>query len=304
MTSDPPGGEVLDITPDQVAELMPGSPLLSSANVATTHLELQRFQLPASRISLPKVRDNLIVIHLQGQVYVEEELTRGRRQRRWSERHQISITPSGESVTRLLKGRPDVLLVHLPDQLIKEIGSEIWDVDPAGVTLLQCLAEPDEHVSQIGRALQAEVHSPSRGTSLMTECLGRAMTLNLLRNYSPLSVRPEPKPVEMGTGRLNRVLNYMHEHLADQITLNDLAALSGLGATHFARSFRNSMGQSPHRYLVGLRIERARDLLKGSSLSIIEIGLMCGFNQSNHFSSMFRKNTGLSPRAWRLETRK
>ena len=304
MSSDPEDADILEITPDRVAELMPGSPVISSVPEGAKELVLQRFQLPPSRISLPTVRDNLIVIHLQGQVFVEEELRRGQRQRRWSERNQISITPAGESVTRLLKGRPDVLLVHLSNQLIQQVASEVWDADPSQLALLQCLAEPDEHVSQIGRALQTEVESLADGNVLMTELLGRAMALNLLRKHSSLGTPSTLRPLEMAKGRLNRVLDYMRENLAEPMSLHDLASLSGLGPTHFARSFRSSTGHSPYQHLIALRVEKARELLEGTSLTVLEIGLACGFNHSNHFSSIFRKYTGLSPRSWRIESRK
>ena len=304
MISSPKMSKTLEITPDRVAELMPGSPILSSVDLDTRGVVLQRFHLPSSRISLPTIRDNLLVIHLQGHVFVTEELDGGHLQRRWSERDQISITPAGESVTRLLKGRPDVLLLHIPARLVREVGSEVWDVDPDKVNLLQCLAEPDEQVSRIGRALQAEIHSPSQGTGLMADLLCRAMALGLLRRHSSLGTRPLPQSAQLARGRLNRVLQYMREHLDEQLSLRELAVLSGLSQTHFARSFRNNIGRSPHRYLIELRIDRARGLLERTSITIPEIGVMCGFGQANHFSSMFRKFTGLSPRAYRVEFRK
>ena len=304
MNSDFKFRDVVDLTPDRVAELMPGRQLLPPEISRTQTLVLQRFHLPPSRISLPEVRDNLVVIHLRGQVFVEEELERGKTQRRWSEQNQISITPAGERVTRVLKGRPDILVVHLPVRLIQEVGSQVWNVDPAKVALQQCLAEPNDRVSQIGRTLQAEAEHPTDGSGFMTELLGRALALNLLRDHSSLSKAVEAKPQEMAPGRLSRVLRHMEEHLAESMSLEYLAALSGLSPTHFARSFRNSTGQSPHRYLTALRVEHARKMLESTSNTVLEIGLTCGFNQSNHFSYTFRKHTGLSPRAWRTESRK
>ena len=206
-------------------------------------LVVQRFHLPPSRISLPNVRDNLIVVHLQGPVYVEEELGR-RRQRRWSERNQISITPAGAAVTRVLKGHPDVLLIHLSDNLIKEVALEVWDVDPAKVSLLQCLAEPDEDISLLGRALQGEVSALAEGAGLMAESLSRAMALNLLRRHSTLGTPKPLVPVEMGSGRFDRVVYHMRQHLDEQLSLGELSKLSGVSPSQIAKSFRSSTGQS------------------------------------------------------------
>ena len=74
---------------------------------------------------------------------------------------------------------------------------------------------------------------------------------------------------------------------------------SGLSPSHFARAFRAAMGEPPHRYLVRLRIKMARELLEHTRLPVIEVGLRCGFEQTTHFATMFRKMTGLSPRAYR-----
>ena len=291
------------ISPEEVAKSIPGSNQLTSGDGNLRGLVLQHFQLVPGQISLPTIRDHLLMIHLQGPVYLEEELD-SKLQRCWSDRNRISLTPAGASVTRVLRGRPEVLLIHLSDRLVKEVASTVWDVDPASISLRKCLAEPDEHVSQLGHALLIEVSEPTIASGLMTDLLGRAMALNLLKKYSSVSAPQTLKPIHMARGRLGRVLRHMQENLEEGLSLKDLATLAGVSPSHFARSFRYSMDQSPHQYLIALRIEKARDLLEDTSKTITEIGLTCGFSQPNHFSSAFRKHTGLSPRAWRREFRK
>jgi len=72
-----------------------------------------------------------------------------------------------------------------------------------------------------------------------------------------------------------------------------------LSPYHFARAFKQSFGQSPHRYHVGRRIERAKALLAEETQSITEIAQTIGFAETSSFSSAFRKLTGLSPREYR-----
>jgi AraC family transcriptional regulator len=83
------------------------------------------------------------------------------------------------------------------------------------------------------------------------------------------------------------------------LTLTQLAAESGYSRTHFLRMFRGATGQSPHRYLLELRLKKAASMLARRSLSLMDIALACGFSSHAHFSTAFRSRFGLSPSAFR-----
>lgn len=97
----------------------------------------------------------------------------------------------------------------------------------------------------------------------------------------------------------NRVCEYIDAHLHDEIMLVDLADTAGWSVRHFSRVFRQSTGQTPHNFIVRRRIDRAKDLLKARSLPLAEIALTCGFADQSHFTTAFRKVTGLTPLRWR-----
>lgn len=96
-----------------------------------------------------------------------------------------------------------------------------------------------------------------------------------------------------------RVADFVEAKLAEDLRLSTLAGLIELSPYHFARAFKQSFGQSPHRYHVGRRIERAKALLAEQTQSITEIAQTIGFAETSSFSSAFRKLTGLSPREYR-----
>ncbi|MEO0488829.1 MAG: helix-turn-helix transcriptional regulator, partial [Cyanobacteria bacterium J06659_2] len=68
---------------------------------------------------------------------------------------------------------------------------------------------------------------------------------------------------------------------------------------HFGRMFKQSMGISPHQYVIQQRLERAKHLLKHSDEAIIDIALECGFNSHSHLSKQFRKVIGVAPKTFR-----
>jgi len=78
-----------------------------------------------------------------------------------------------------------------------------------------------------------------------------------------------------------------------------LAGMCALSEYHFARMFRESFGLPPHQYLLARRVNRAKELLRSSSLPLSEIALACGFSSASHFTNRFRQAMGATPGEYR-----
>ena len=102
---------------------------------------------------------------------------------------------------------------------------------------------------------------------------------------------------------LQRVREYVEEHLSENIELETLADIAGLSKWHFARAFKESVGTPPHFYLVQRRLERAQQLLAETDLPLAQIALKIGFSDQSHFSRRFRTVLGLTPRSFRRSKR-
>ncbi|MBZ0291183.1 MAG: helix-turn-helix transcriptional regulator [Anaerolineae bacterium] len=87
------------------------------------------------------------------------------------------------------------------------------------------------------------------------------------------------------------------------ITIEDLSREVALSPYYLIRTFRHAYKQTPHQYLVGQRIDRAKELLRNSDLSITEICVAVGYESLGSFSILFRKVAGLSPSAYRMSSR-
>jgi AraC family transcriptional regulator len=94
-------------------------------------------------------------------------------------------------------------------------------------------------------------------------------------------------------------VDYIEEHLPEQISLATLAQLVRLSPHYFCRAFKQSFRITPHRYHSARRIEHAKALLARPSRSVTDIGLALGFNATSSFSATFRKATGLTPTGYR-----
>jgi AraC family transcriptional regulator len=102
------------------------------------------------------------------------------------------------------------------------------------------------------------------------------------------------------TSRINRSLDYIESHLADEIRLDDIASAAAFSPFHFHRIFSAMMGETPDDYLRRVRLESAANLLiKCPTLSVTEIAMRNGFSTPSHFSSSFRKHFSVPPTEWR-----
>jgi transcriptional regulator GlxA family with amidase domain len=103
--------------------------------------------------------------------------------------------------------------------------------------------------------------------------------------------------------QLKRAKHIMSENLDSAIQVDELAEACRLSVSHFARAFKVTTGQSPHRWLLGYRVERAKRLLLESKLPLTNVALACGFADQSHFARVFSRIAGAAPGAWRRAVR-
>ena len=96
-----------------------------------------------------------------------------------------------------------------------------------------------------------------------------------------------------------QLVAYIDSQLAEPITLGQLAGLCALSEYHFARMFRASFGLPPHQYVLARRLDRARQMLRGTMLPLGEIALACGFASASHFTNRFKQVLGGTPGEYR-----
>ena len=117
----------------------------------------------------------------------------------------------------------------------------------------------------------------------------------------PLVVRKaltatESAPLQLW--RLQRVVVYIEAHLADHLTLLQLAEAAGLSPMHFAGQFRTATGMRPHDYVLRRKVEEAQLLLLTSDMPIVDVALNFGFLSQAHFTTVFKRFVGTPPLRW------
>jgi AraC family transcriptional regulator len=88
-------------------------------------------------------------------------------------------------------------------------------------------------------------------------------------------------------------------NLGESLAIADLAQACALSRSHFSRAFKCTTGLSPQEWIRQQRIQRAKELITGTSLSLTQISLECGFCDQAHFCHMFTRSEGVNPMTWR-----
>lgn len=97
---------------------------------------------------------------------------------------------------------------------------------------------------------------------------------------------------------LPKIRRYIEEHFAEEIRIDDLREISRLSPFHLIRTFHKEYGVSPHEYLIRVRVEAARKMLK-NGLPIIQVAQNAGFSDQSHLTRWFKTHVGITPGRYR-----
>lgn len=210
-------------------------------------------------------------------------------------RGAVRYTPAGFDCSYEFPQHSAALALSLPAGMLaaslnREDGGQLMDP-------LHDVADP--RLTQLVRLLADETRMPGPAADLLGDGLVRAIAALLCDHAGDAEGAEASQPIRLSPARLRRVKDYIDTHLADHITLGDLAECAGLSAFHFARVFKLETGVTPYQYVSTARLSRAAMLLSQGSMPLAELALACGFSSQSHFTSAFTRAMGVSPGRFR-----
>jgi AraC family transcriptional regulator len=213
----------------------------------------------------------------------------------------IWFCPAGEPIdcVELAQGTLEVLHLYLQPDALLDYATERGFVSTATQSLRYIGGFSDPLLEQMGRAILAEMQAETAAGSLLVESLCGSLAARLLYSYSNSS--PDVRSQRVGkldSRRLNRVLEYIHAHLGNELNIRGMASAVHLSRFHFARAFKASTGQTPYQYVNAKRLERAKALLV-QDRPLGEIALTLNFSSQANFTRAFRREFGITPGQYR-----
>lgn len=288
------------LSEDEVTQVLPETIVLSSKEGAWRGIEVVQRRHTVSDHDFPPLSCHTIGINLGHPLNAVERID-GRVYEGCLSRGRVNVLPAClPSHWRWReRGEADVLHLYITPALLRDTAAEAGNINPDQIEIVNHLAVPDPQLEYIGLALMQELVTGCLGGRLFGESLATALAVQLLQKYSATKpVIPEFKG-GLSKYKLRRVIEYINENLEHDVALTTLAGVVDMNVHHFAKMFKQNMGIAPHQYIIERRIERAKQLLTNTELSIIEVCHAVGFDNQSHFTKLFRRYTATTPKMYR-----
>ena len=288
------------VGPETWVRALGGKPVVATLDGQRRPLEFGHFRFPGAPelFAAPLLDRHYLSMTFEGATGVERDLD-GERAFAEFAPGQCLIMAAGRD-NRWSWSRPteEIHFYLCPDYLDALAG----EADAPAPRLVESFAFADPTLARLAAAILGEVGRGGGHDRLWFDSAARLLAVHVLRRHCETSV-PEPRRGGLSASQMRRVAEFVAAHMGSPIGLDDLCREAGVSRFHFARMFKESTGETPHRWLTARRIEAARTLLRVTDKPVGAIAADTGFASQSHFGECFRRATGETPGAWRRRTR-
>jgi len=161
----------------------------------------------------------------------------------------------------------------------------------------------DTRLRALATAIHAEMMAGFPSGRLFLDSVEQAIAVALINGHA---VGHRPVQVHrggLGSARLRRIKEFVDAKMDADVNLDEMAQSVELSTAHFARMFRKSTGETPHRFVLRQRTERAKALLRAPDARVLDVAVACGFKTQQHFAQVFRDFCGITPTEYRQDFR-
>ena len=212
-----------------------------------------------------------------------------------AKRGEIIVYPAASEHWVRWQEQAEFLLLFLEPDLVARTADEL-----ASRTIIEMIASEKERddplMLQVALALKTEIDEGLvASSSLYAESLTNTLAAHLLRHYTVWKPALREAVEKHSASTLRHVIEYIHDNLDQHLTLAELSLVAGMSTYHFARTFKQVTGVTPHQYVLNVRVEHAKSLLLQGKLTIAEIASQVGFFDQSHFTRSFKRLVGVTP---------
>jgi AraC family L-rhamnose operon transcriptional activator RhaR len=155
-----------------------------------------------------------------------------------------------------------------------------------------------ERVLAALNAMRAERKARAEGYAVAARAQFLVLLVELARAWAGREKRATA-PAAGQRQAIDAAIAFMEERYGEELSLKDIAAQAYLSPHHFSETFKRACGMPPWEFLLRLRLDHAKQLLRVTSRSVTDIALSVGFADSSYFARVFKAEVGATPRAWR-----
>lgn len=209
---------------------------------------------------------------------------------------QISILPANQPYSVKLRSSGGNVMVFLEQKLLSSAAAEqgmFNEVEPVWTHGVE-----DHLVRELVLGLRVEMQRPDSTHPGYSRSLAATLAARLVRHYATDHSQTAEQPGGLAIPILRATIQFIEEHLAEDLPIERLAAQANLSTAHFARMFKQTTGRPPHQYVLDHRLALARQLLAKKSATLAEVAAQAGFCDQGHLTRCFRQYLGTTPGAY------
>jgi AraC family transcriptional regulator len=288
--------KVIDYSQENASNgFVPNSPVVSSFG-RWSNILFEHHQQPAFEVTEHQHTWHIIAYGHLGNPLGERWLDGTRAKERRCQ-GDIAIIPTGISHRCNWNTESEFTILAIEPTLLEQVGEDLVE----RIQLIpQFMSEQDLLIQGIFSTLRDELEFSRIGGHFLIDSLKTTLAIHLLRKYCTTKPKLSSYDSGLSTLKLQQVKEYINEHLHQDLKLIDLASYAQISPYHFLRLFKQSMGVTPHQYILRCRIEEAKFLLQYSKLSIAEVAVKVGFCDQSHLTQYFKRIVGVTPKQFLL----
>lgn len=282
--------------------LRPGNRLIShSQDSGWESLYAAIFEEAPFRAEEVAIGHPSLIYHLARPTEVTRKVAGLRRETTLIGPRRFCLTPGQSSTFWQHSGNPEILQLYIRKTVFAHAVEEMYGGDGERAEVVPRFAIVDPLLEQLALAIVTALRSGEAEDRLYIETMAQMIAVHLARTHSTRS-RPAERSVPLDglcRRRLRRLVEYIDAHICEDLSLEAMAAEVDMSPFYLSKVFKSAVGQSPHQYVLGRRVERAKALLRDTLMPIADIALAAGFSSQSHMSNWFRRVVGVSPAAYR-----
>ena len=276
--------------PEASIWVLPKSATLSSSG-DNWHFEVQR--QPAHHTGEHRHSMHLVTM-VTSRTLINQSID-GQLQRNLVGQNNAFILPAGSLHNCDWHRDIEFMFIGLDPHIFVQVGQEL--INPDRIELVPHFATVEDPLIQgILLTLKDVLETSGIANNLFLDQLKATLVTHLLRKYGVRKVQIATYADGLPRHKLNHVLDYIRANLAENLRLEELAQQVGMSQFYFSRLFKQSLGITPHQYVIQQRVEQAKYLLQKGELSLANIALECGFANQGHLNRHFKLLTGVTPK--------
>ncbi|MEM0911731.1 MAG: AraC family transcriptional regulator [Pseudomonadota bacterium] len=287
--------------PNRYQEIYPEPPKLKATTKdplsAQNLLSLEYFDAAPGEMQQAVFDQHHILINLQQKPHRVENWRDSEHRDFIYHENEIILTPAGIASGWKWYSPSKVIVITLEPFAFEQFALHNLQIKLTREQLKDAFQFIDKDLTQSATMLRDALYSDV-GSDVLFESFARVFLTKLIQSYGLERNDDYAFTRSFTSKHYKAVLDYVAKHYSQNIALETLAQQTHLSTYHFARLFKQTIGVTPHQFVIQYRIERAKQMLLEPSPILYDVALSCGFSDQAHFTRIFKQYEGATPKQY------